>query len=96
MAELIQVPFSMWTRVGLRNCVLGWGPDPPMGRCSLYMSTQFWLQMISTLQGKIFTYAAVIMSLLVISKSMALYQLMFRGHFLKHCFVCLGISPYMA
>ena len=29
MEETIEVPFAMWTHVGLRNLVLSGGPDPP-------------------------------------------------------------------
>jgi len=29
MAEPIEMPFGMWTRVGPRNCVLDGAPDPP-------------------------------------------------------------------
>jgi len=32
MAELIEVPFGLWTRVGTRNRVLDGGPDRPMRR----------------------------------------------------------------
>ena len=28
-AEPIQMPFGLWTRVGQRNHLLRWGPDPP-------------------------------------------------------------------
>ena len=31
-AELIEMPFGMWTQVGPRNCVLDGSPDPPMER----------------------------------------------------------------
>jgi len=32
MAELIEMPFSLWPWVGSRNHVLDGGPDLPMGR----------------------------------------------------------------
>ena len=32
LAELIDVSFGVWTRVGSRNHVLGGGLDPPSGR----------------------------------------------------------------
>ena len=31
-AELIEMPFGLWTRVGPGNRVLDGGPDPPMER----------------------------------------------------------------
>jgi len=30
-AEPIEMSFGLWTRLGSRNHVLGWGPDPPWG-----------------------------------------------------------------
>ena len=48
MAELIKMPFGMWTRVGIKNYVLDGGPDPPVGRGTFEGMTSGFPRMPST------------------------------------------------
>jgi len=41
MAEPTEMPFGAWTRMGIRNRVLGAGPDPPKSKRQFFLGGRF-------------------------------------------------------